>query len=395
MTNMENPINVFLYFNLLWRRKWLFIVPIVILGLGAYLGSAFIPKEYMSSTVILVEEQKLMNPLINGLAVSTSVYGRLPIIKQQILSWDNMVKLVNSVGLGNDIKDILDLEDLVARLRRSIIISMPKNSNIVRISYQGRSPEITKQVVKFIADRFVEQNLKSQGQETKTAVDFIENQIALYKYKIKQDQLRIYKSKLNVLLVDSTDKHPLVIDLRKKISALEQELSKEEEKLNNLPMPSDPEQQKLYDDLKRDYERIREDAENAGDDRSAIEKDLKVNEDIYAMLKKRLETARITQNLEASKEGLRFKILDPPRLPRKAVKPNRLKYALFGVVLGFGVGLVLIVLAELLDTSFKGVQEAKSFLNRHGPIVGEIPEIDVERLVGNVRRLLQSQKKSV
>ncbi len=392
---MENTLNIFLYFNLLIRRKWLLIVPVFILAIGAFIGSGFIPKEYQASTLILVEEQKLMNPLISGLAVSTSVYARLPIIKQQILSWDNMVDLVNNVGLGRNVKSVEDLEEVVARLRRSIIVSMPKNTNIVRISYQGKEPQITKQVVEFIANKFIQQNLLSQGQETKTAVDFIENQIALYKYKIKQDQLRLYKNRLDALLVDSTDKHPLVIDLRNKIAQLEQEISSEESKFENLPQPTNPEEEKLYNDLRRDYERIRQESESSGDDMTAIEKDMKVNEDIYAMLKKRLETARITQNLEASKEGLRFKILDPARLPRKPIKPNRLKYTLFGAILGFALGLLLIVLAELLDTSFKGVQEAKVFLSSYGSVIGEVPEFDIERLSEDVRSILRIKEKSI
>ncbi len=388
-------INLFAYLNLLWRRKWLLIIPMLILGVGAFIGSGFIPKEYVASTLILVEEQKLMNPLISGLAVSSSVYNRLPTTKEQILSWNNMINLLRQLGLIKKITSQQELEKTVAQFRRNIIVYMPKNSNVVRISFRGKDPVMVRDVVKIIADNFIKQNLESQGRETTTAIEFIKNQIALYKYKIKQDELRQYKKKLQDLLVDSTEKHPLVIELRNKIAKLEQELKKSEAQIKAIEKPKTQEEQKIYQELMQEYSRIKESANQLDDELDAIEKDKKINEDIYAMLKKRLETARITQRLESSKQGLKFRILDPPRVPLKPVKPNRVKYTLFGLVLGAALGFFLMILAELLDTSFKGVQDAKSFLSPMGKIIGEISLYDEEELSENVRKLLRSKKKSI
>ncbi len=392
---MDGYLNIFTYFNLFWRRKWLVIVPTIFLGIGAFIGSGFIPKEYVSSTLILVEEQKLMNPLISGLAVSSSVYNRLPTTKEQILSWNNLITIIKELGLDKDISSQEDLRKLIEEFRRNIIVTMPKNGSIVRIQFRGEDPIIVKDVVQKIADNFIKENLRAQGEETDVAIKFIKNQIALYKYKIKQDKLRKYKKQLSELLVDSTEKHPLVIELRKKIAKLEADLKEEEAHVQAIAKPQTEEEKKLYDELMDEYERIKKNIDNLEDDVDAIEKDEKINQEIYAMLKQRLETARITQRLESSKQGLKFRILNPPLVPTKPIRPNRLKYTVFGMFLGFVLGFFLMILAELLDTSFKGVQDAKNYLSSMGKVLGEISMFREEELIRHVRKVLRSGKKSV
>ncbi len=388
-------LNIFVYLNILWRRKWLVIVPMLIMGVGAFVGSNFIPKEYVSHTTILVEEQKLMNPLISGLAVSSSVYNRLPSTKEQILSWNNIVSLIKRLGLDKQITSREQLEKMVEEFRRNIYVVMPRNKNVVIISFRGKDPVMVRDVVKIIADNFIKQNLEDQGREASTAIEFIKNQILLYKYKIKQDELRQYKRKLKDLLVDSTEKHPLVIDLRKKIQKLEKELKEEESVIDAIKTPKNEEEKRLYNELMEEYARVRQNLNNVEDEVDAIEKDKKINEEIYAMLKKRLETARLTQRLESSKQGLKFRILDPPMVPTRPVKPNRIKYTIFGLALGFALGIFLMVLAELLDTSFKGVQEAKRFLSSMGKVIGELSLFNEEEMRKNVRKILRVEKKSV
>jgi len=87
----------------------------------------------------------------------------------------------------------------------------------------------------------------------------------------------------------------------------------------------------------------------------------------------RLETAKITQSLEASKEGTRYTVLDPARLPLKPVKPNKLLVLFMGAFLGTCLGGSLVFSVEMLDHSFLGVDEAKQFLEL--PIFGAISKI--------------------
>ena len=100
---------------------------------------------------------------------------------------------------------------------------------------------------------------------------------------------------------------------------------------------------------------------------------------IYNTLLERLETAKITQRLQTSKEGTRYTILDPPRVPLKPISPNPPLVAFIGFFLGLVVGSGLILAEELLDQSFIDVEEAKNYLGV--PLLGAISKITTEQAV--------------
>ncbi|MFH0877322.1 MAG: GNVR domain-containing protein, partial [Candidatus Omnitrophota bacterium] len=109
---------------------------------------------------------------------------------------------------------------------------------------------------------------------------------------------------------------------------------------------------------------------------STMAQDAKVNESIYNMLLNRLEQAKISQRLEASKQGTRYTVLDPPRLPLKPIKPNKILTVIIGLFLGTSVGFGLVLLAEFTDHSFLGIDEAKEALDL--PLLGGISKILTE-----------------
>src|SRR5204862_378861 len=87
-------------------------------------------------------------------------------------------------------------------------------------------------------------------------------------------------------------------------------------------------------------------------------RDAHVNETIYNSLLQRLETAKITQRLQDSKEGTRYTMTEPPRIPLGPFKPNRLLVALTGLFLGGLFGFGMVIATEFLDKSFIDVEDA-------------------------------------
>nr|HPN56671.1 hypothetical protein [Candidatus Omnitrophota bacterium] len=81
-------------------------------------------------------------------------------------------------------------------------------------------------------------------------------------------------------------------------------------------------------------------------------------------------------SLQLSKEGTKYTILDPPRVPLQPFQPNRTLVALIGAVIGLALGIGLVFLLEFLDKSFIDVEEAKDFLGV--PLLGAISKIETE-----------------
>jgi len=398
MTKQLMPLD---YVKIIFRRKWFIIIPVVagiILGMVA---ANVLPKTFESSTLILVEEGRIINPIINGIAVSTSTAQRLAVLREQILGWDRLLQLIQSLNLAKDMKTQQQFEDLVKGLRKNIIVKL-RGTSIISISFQGKDPVQSQNIVKTITDIFIAENLRQQTKETEDAVTFINEEVKLYEKKLKQSEIANMEDQLNKLLVDSTPKHPLVIELQKKITAAKKELEVGNYALGTVK-PANNQEQELQE-LQAELEQLKQQEQEqpqsgiaAGNRvKSATTsneklykvllmerldkvqaRDTDVTQKLYNELLSRLETAKITQRLESSKEGTRYTILDPARLPLKPIKPNKIVMLLMGMFLGLSSGIGIIALVELFDHSFLGVDEARGYLEF--PVFGAISKIVTQK----------------
>jgi len=393
------------YAKIFFRRKWLLLIPAVVGIIVGIVTGALLPKIYESYSVVMIEEEKTLNPLISGLAVSADVVGRMRNIREQILGWNSLVQLVERLGLARDIKSQYEFEKLVLELRRKISVRM-QGPNLIKISYTSAKPAEAKKVVQTVNDIFVEENMKAQNKESSIAIEFLKDQIKVYRRKIKEAEIAQMSDKLDDLLIDSTESHPLVIDYRRKIADMKAQLQEEEfdvEKAQPIPTVSSPYVDAIKDQIDAALQQVEAQASTSTKDLVPLDKlnpqatgsnealyqlllldkmdttmarDSQVNENIYNMLLQRLETAKITQRLEASKQGTRYTVLDPPRLPLKPVRPNKPLVVFIGVFLGLAAGIGLVLLMEFTDHSILSIDEAKEFLEY--PILGGISKILTE-----------------
>jgi uncharacterized protein involved in exopolysaccharide biosynthesis len=385
------------YLRIFFKRKWMIIIPTffgIILGICAAL---LLPKAYKSSTTILVQEGKTDNPLFNNLAVSSTITERSQAIHETILGWDSLSKLVKRLKLDQKVKSDLDYEKIIKGLRKNIDISL-REGNIIDLSYVSNDPNRSQAVVQTVTDIYINRNINFQNKETSDAIKFIEEQLHVYQGKIKSAEIAALKDKLNVLLVDSTEKHPLVRELRSEINKKMQELkddnlvySEDKQMSMETSGPMVEQIKKTLDSITDKPTASRTSAKAPEDEKNiykvmlidkmdnVMARDVNVNEIIYNSLLQRLETAKITQRLESSNEGTKYIVLNPPQVPLNSISPNALLLAIFGLLLGACLGGGLVFLYETLDKSFFDVQEASQFLG--APLLGGITKIYTPELI--------------
>jgi succinoglycan biosynthesis transport protein ExoP len=109
---------------------------------------------------------------------------------------------------------------------------------------------------------------------------------------------------------------------------LQVKLSVHEKRLTRMPQV-----EREYVNLKRDYEN---------------------SQMRYRDLKAKQMEAEVGQQLEKERKGERFTLIDPPQLPEKPVKPNRIMILLLGFIMSMGGGLGYALVAENLDPSLRG-----------------------------------------
>lgn len=389
------------YLKIIFRRKQLLIA---LTFAGLVLGfcvSLLLPKSYKSSTIILVQEGKTDNPMFDKLAVATTVQQRMIGIKESILGWNSMVELVKRLSLAKDAHNREEFENIIMGLRRNIMLRLQGN-NLIYMDYEGDDAVKTQAVVQSITDILIEKNVQMQSQETSDAIKFIEEQLEVYKGKIRSAEIAQLEDRLKILLADSTDKHPLVRQLKEQVAQKKEELRKENLKYTNDIKLSNQTVAPIVDQIKKALDSLDSKepavitpggaiapAGQVGQEKdlykvmlidkmdNVMARDVNVNEQIYNTLLQRLETAKITQRLQTSKEGTKYTILDPPRVPLHPTKPNKVLVSFIGLFLGLFLGIGLVLGENFLDQSFIDVEEAKNYLGV--PLLGAISRITTEQ----------------
>lgn len=94
----------------------------------------------------------------------------------------------------------------------------------------------------------------------------------------------------------------------------------------------------------------------------------------YLKLKSKQMDARIGEQMEKDQEGERFSLIDPPNLPQRPAKPNRLAIIVMGLVLSLGGGFGYVAVSEGMDKSVHGPRALSAVLG-DAPL-SVIPYID-------------------
>ena len=105
----------------------------------------------------------------------------------------------------------------------------------------------------------------------------------------------------------------------------------------------------------------------------------------YDDLMQKFMEARVAQGLEKNQKGERFTMIDPPLMPEKPYKPNRLAIFLIGIVLGMGCSLGLTAMLELTDDTIRDGKVLS--LATNVPVLAVIPAIYTDgELAGQKKR---------
>ncbi|HMK56826.1 MAG TPA: XrtA system polysaccharide chain length determinant [Dissulfurispiraceae bacterium] len=107
-----------------------------------------------------------------------------------------------------------------------------------------------------------------------------------------------------------------------------------------------------------------------------LQRDRNVYQHIYDDLLNKLETARVSKDLELTDKGTSFKIVDAAILPTYPMKPDRIKFMLAGIFLGIASGIGAVLGLDYLKHAFKDEDAIEEALKL--PVLVSIPSVGVE-----------------
>lgn len=176
------------YLLLLWNRRYLILVPFIIVSTALALAIKTLPNVYESSTLIIVDPPRVSPNYVQPVN-QIDVNSRLSTIQKQVTSRTELQRIINRFGLY---KELLDrntaVEVVIEEMSRHITVR-PQNSatgtNAFTISYRGGDPRTVRDVTAELAARFIDANSDETRREAYTTIDQLEDQIKTVKEQLE------------------------------------------------------------------------------------------------------------------------------------------------------------------------------------------------------------------
>jgi polysaccharide chain length determinant protein (PEP-CTERM system associated) len=170
----------------MFRRRWVLIVIFAVIGPPlAYGVSLALPSEYVSQTLVLVQQPTVPSDIVKPVD-TTDISQRLSSMQQQILSRSRLEPIIRQFGLYPKDVNRLSIDELVARLQKAIEVTpVQPMAETKAVNLPGFFVNVkldnarnAQQVCTAITSMFIEQSLSVRQEHSEDTTQFLTQQLA-------------------------------------------------------------------------------------------------------------------------------------------------------------------------------------------------------------------------
>ena len=174
--------------RMVWRRKWLIVLPtLVVTAAFAYVVSR-LPNVYESTTLLTVRPASIATSVVAQLSDSDLTL-RINNITQEVTSRSSLEPLIQRYDLyARERARGASMDELVERMRtRDLKITLNTSRDVTNgffLSFRGPEPRTTQAVTEALARKYVDAQTKSAGEEATLTKEFFVGRVEEQKRKL-------------------------------------------------------------------------------------------------------------------------------------------------------------------------------------------------------------------
>ena len=214
-----------------------------------------------------------------------------------------------------------------------------------------------------------------------------------------EGRLSYLNNQLVLLSTKFTDRHPEILKTKAEIEELKKQIAHAKANPPNVAGSETATLNPIYQQIKEDLARTDAEIESLRarsselvrqqqmaknvlggmpkeqEEWTKLQRDRNVYQHIYDDLLNKLETARVSKDLELTDKGTSFRIVDAAILPTYPIKPNRIMLLLAGIFMGIVAGVGTVIGLDYLNPAFKDEEAVEGALRL--PVLVSIPSVAV------------------
>jgi polysaccharide chain length determinant protein (PEP-CTERM system associated) len=160
------------------------------------------PSGYKASTTILIDDRNIIQPLMQGAAVTTEVTDRSRLAREVIGGRKIMNQVIEATGWANADTPPDERERISEKVKKRTTVNIVGRS-LINIEYRDDDPERAFRTTKLYADLFISESLGAKAAESQAAFEFIDKQTQEY-----QDKLASIEERLKEFRIANLDVRP-------------------------------------------------------------------------------------------------------------------------------------------------------------------------------------------
>jgi uncharacterized protein involved in exopolysaccharide biosynthesis len=353
------------YWGLVLKRKCLALsVALAALTLCTVAGF-MTPNVYETKCTVFVQRNTII-----GSNVTNSVEAQLRTFTERIKSESFLERVVKKLGLTDKVKNRQQLEWLIQGLQANLTVTVKggeRGADLFVISHKGADPARVRDTLNTIVSEYIAEDIESARLNAAGAYEFLQSQLAEYKSKLAATDRAIGSY---------TSKSPAGVPQESRLSTLNRQLAT----LRSQYTENHPEVLKILTEIEnlKKQPQIKGSSGMGGptDEWSRLQSDRISYQATYTDLLRKIESARLSKDIQSTDQVATLKVVDPAPLPSSPVKPNRVLYILAGIAIGITAGVGVVLAIDYFNPSFKDEDSVEAGLRL--PVLVSIPSVVTE-----------------
>ncbi|MCE4936429.1 GumC family protein [Aliivibrio fischeri] len=192
---------IFIILESAWRRRYLIVLPIILMPFIGLTIAKLAPKHYDSHTSMLIQETAKMNPFLEDLAVSTMLKERLSALQTLLHSRHILGLVAEERGYIHESMSPQAIDNEINQLSANLSVSMA-GKDLIRIDYRANNPDGMKDTLEAVSRHFTEQLLAPERSSMKDSSQFLADNIEFRRQELDaaEEKLAEFKSQENTVL---------------------------------------------------------------------------------------------------------------------------------------------------------------------------------------------------
>lgn len=187
------------------RGRWCILTAACLTSLAVIAYAMKLPNRYVSQATLLVVQQQVSQRYVEPDSVTTTP-AAVQALKMEVLSNNRLLAIINDLGLYANEKKREAPEVLIDQMRQKDIDIQPLETtagrtdfNAITITFSASNPQLAQEVTSRLSSLFIEQNLRTQGEEAANTTRFLSEQLEAAKQRLAEQSQRLQSFKTSNL----------------------------------------------------------------------------------------------------------------------------------------------------------------------------------------------------